>query len=206
MGKHPSSNTEHRTSNELPNPFCWMLGVGCSMLDVKFFATFPPRPPTAANRVPSSLGQFSSVAVMKTWPLVLRACSSNGRKPLRRFTSSSPITSSISSTGARAVDAGEKFRLRHFQRDGQRAFLAFAAELRGGFFVEQQLQIVAVRPDQRGAIRPFAVARLREFDGEILFHARLVFDAQFLGVVGNAAIRQPRQRGKFRRRVRGARG
>ena len=56
----------------------------------------------------------------------------------------------------RAVDAGEIFRLRHLQRDGQRAFLAFAAELRGGFFVEQQLQIVAVRPDERGAIRPFA--------------------------------------------------
>ena len=52
----------------------------------------------------------------------------------------------------RAVDAGEKFRLRHFQRDGQRAFLAFAAELRGGFSVEQQLQIVAMRPDERGAI------------------------------------------------------
>jgi hypothetical protein len=38
-----------------------------------------------------------------------------------------------------------------------------------------------------------------EFHGEILFHARLVFDAQFLRVVGNAAIRQPRERRKFRR-------
>ncbi len=48
---------------------------------------------------PSSRGQFSSVQVMNTWPLDRRADSSNGRKPLRRFTSSSPITSSISKIG-----------------------------------------------------------------------------------------------------------
>ncbi len=48
------------------------------------------------------------------------------------------------------MDAGEIFCLRHFQRDGQRAFLTFAAELRGGFLIEQQLQIVAMRADQRG--------------------------------------------------------
>ena len=106
----------------------------------------------------------------------------------------------------RAVDAGEKFRLRHFQRDGQRALLPLAAELRGGFFVLQQLQIIAVRADQRGAKSPFARPRLREFHGEIIFHARQIFDAQFLRVIGDAAIRQPRERGKFGNQVRGGRG
>ncbi len=101
----------------------------------------------------------------------------------------------------RTLEAGQKFRLRHFQRNRQRALLAFAAELRGGFSIEQQLQIVAVRPDQRGAIGPFPVAGLRQFHGEILFHARLVFNAQFLRVVGNAPVRQPRQRGEFRRQL-----
>src|ERR1051325_2592695 len=82
-----------------------------------------------------------------------------------------------------AVDASQKFCLRHFKRDGQRALLPFAAELRGGFVVQQQLQIVPMRPDQRRAITPVAVASLREFDREIRLYTRLVGDAQLLGVV-----------------------
>ena len=97
------------------------------------------------------------------------------------------------------MNAGQKFRLRHFQRDGQRAFLAFAAKLRGGFSVEQQLQIVAMRSDERGTIVSFPAAGLREFHGKILFHTGLILNAQFLRIVGNAAIGQPGQRGKFRR-------
>ena len=40
---------------------------------------------------------------MNTWPPALRTCSSNGRKPLRRFTSSSPITSSINRIGGEPI-------------------------------------------------------------------------------------------------------
>ena len=107
------------------------------------------------------------------------------------------MTSSIEQNRRRAVDAGEIFRLRHFERDGQRALLAFAAELRGGLVVQQHWKFVAMRADERGAIGAFASARLGEFHGEILFHARLIFEAQFLGVVGDAAIGQPRERRKF---------
>ncbi|MGP8020399.1 MAG: AMP-binding protein [Limisphaerales bacterium] len=64
--------------------------------------------------------------------------------------------------------------------------------------IKQQWQIIAMRPDQRGTITPLPVAGLRQLDGKILFHAWLIFDAQFLRVVGNAAIGQPCQRGKFR--------
>ena len=126
-------------------------------------------------------------AVMNTWPLVLRACSSNGKKPLRRFTSSSPITSSISSIGGEPWMPAE-IPPAPSSRRSPACVLAFAAELRGGFFVVQQLQIVAVRPDQRGARTPFARPRLRQFHGKVLFHARLIFDAQFLGVIGNTTI------------------
>jgi len=50
---------------------------------------------------PNSRGQFSSVQVMNTWPRPSRAPSSKGSRPHRRFASSSPMTSSINSTGAR---------------------------------------------------------------------------------------------------------
>ena len=54
-----------------------------------------------------------------------------------------------------------------------------------------------MRADQRGTESPFASARLREFHGEIMFHARLIFYAQFLRVARNAPMREPRERGKF---------
>ena len=45
--------------------------------------------------------------------------------------------------------------------------------------------------------RRFAPLGLGEFHGEILPHAREVVDAQFLGVVGDAAVGQARQRPQF---------
>ena len=55
-----------------------------------------------------------------------------------------------------------------------------------------------MRADERGAVGAFTVASLREFHGEITFHTGQIFEPQFLGVVGNAAIREARERGKFR--------
>src|SRR4051812_13666600 len=54
-----------------------------------------------------------------------------------------------------------------------------------------------MRPNERGTIGAFASAGLGEFDRKILLHTRLVFEAQVLGVVGNAAISQARERGEF---------
>ena len=58
-----------------------------------------------------------------------------------------------------------------------------------------------MRADQGGAKTFFARARGCEFHGEIILHARRVFDAQFLGVIGNAAIREACERGKFRHQL-----
>jgi len=85
------------------------------------------------------------------------------------------------------VDAGEVFGLGHFEGDGEGAFLAFAAELGGGFFVEEELELVAVRPDEGGAVGAFAGVGLGEFKGEIVFDAGLVFQAEILGIIGDAA-------------------
>src|SRR3989454_8303016 len=87
----------------------------------------------------------------------------------------------------RSVNAGQILGLGHFQRDGERAFLAFAAELRDGAIVQQQLQIVAVGPDECRAKGPFTPVRLREFHGEVPLHARLIIEQQFLGVEREAA-------------------
>ncbi len=57
-----------------------------------------------------------------------------------------------------SVDAGEIFRLRHLQGDGQRTFLAFTAKLCSGLFIKQQLQIIAMRPNERGAECSFPAA------------------------------------------------
>jgi hypothetical protein len=36
--QHPTTNTEHPTSSDSQSKAHWMLGVGCSMLDVSFQA------------------------------------------------------------------------------------------------------------------------------------------------------------------------
>ena len=51
-----------------------------------------------------------------------------------------------------------------------------------------------MRSDYCGAIGPFARARLRQLHGQIPFHAGLIFEAQFLGVVRDAPVSQPHQR------------
>ena len=71
------------------------------------------------------------------------------------------MMSSISKTGGDAVEAGKVFGLGQLEGDGDGAFLAFAAELGGGFSVEQQLQFVPVRPDEGGAKSRFAARGLR---------------------------------------------
>ena len=97
----------------------------------------------------------------------------------------------------RAVNAGDVFRLRHFQRDGKRAFLAFAAVGGGGFVIQEQLHFVAVRADHGHAIGLLTRARLGEFEREVVLDAGLVFESEFLGVVGDAAIREPGQGREF---------
>lgn len=67
--------------------------------------------------------------------------------------------------------------------------------MRGGLLVEQEGEFVAVRPDDGGAVGAFAVAGPGEFHGEIGLHAGLVFEAEFLGIVGNAAVGEAREGG-----------
>ena len=57
------------------------------------------RSPASGATRPSRARPFFFRASREDRPLVSRARSSSGNKPLRRFTSSSPITSSINSTG-----------------------------------------------------------------------------------------------------------
>ena len=73
------------------------------------------------------------------------------------------------------MDAGDVFGLGHLERECEGAFLAFAAELRGGLVVQEQLQVVEVRADERGAAGEFTSAGLAEFDGDVLLHTGLVF-------------------------------
>ena len=86
------------------------------------------------------------------------------------------------------MDTGEIFGLRHFQRHREGALLPFAAKLGGWLVVQQQLKFVAMRPDQRGAICALTLSGLGQFQGEILFYTGLILQAQFLGIIGNAAI------------------
>src|SRR5579884_1194440 len=54
-----------------------------------------------------------------------------------------------------------------------------------------------MRADERRTIRAFAPAGLRQFNGKIFSHTRLIFEPQFFGIVGYAAISKARQRRKF---------
>jgi hypothetical protein len=96
--------------------------------------------------------------------------------------------------GRGAVETGEVFGLGHFQGDGERPFLAFAAVLGSGAVVQLELKLVAMWADERGAIGAFTGAGLGEFDGKIFFDARLVFEAKFLGIVGDPTIGEAGER------------
>ena len=99
--------------------------------------------------------------------------------------------------GRGAVDAGKEFGLGHFEGDGEGALLAFAAELGGGFFVLQELEVVAMGADEGGAEAAFAGAGLGEFDGEIVYDAGQIIKAEVLGIVGNAAVGEAGEGGEF---------
>src|SRR5438552_15487808 len=57
----------------------------------------------------------------------------------------------------RTMKLREIFGLGHFEGDCQSAFLAFAPKLRRGSLIEQHLQIIAMRADQRHTIGSFAL-------------------------------------------------
>ena len=60
---------------------------------------------------------------------------------------------------------GEILGLRHFERDGQSALLAFASKLRCRAVVEQELHVVAVRADQGRAVAALGIEVVQKTGG-----------------------------------------
>src|SRR5690348_736531 len=81
----------------------------------------------------------------------------------------------------RAMQGGDIFRLRHLEGDSQRSFLAFAGVKSRWTLVERQLQLVAMRSDDRRAISAFALTRLSQLYLEVGFHAGQVIESKKLG-------------------------
>jgi len=100
--------------------------------------------------------------------------------------------------GRGAVDAGEVFRLRHLQGEGEGSFLPFAGECGRRLAVHDQGEVVAVRAENGGLQHAFAGPALGERDGEVAGDTRLVFEQEFVGIGGNPAEGEPHQRGEFR--------
>ncbi len=96
------------------------------------------------------------------------------------------------------MNARQVFRLGHLQGNDHAPFLAFAAKLGGRPVIQQKLNLVSMRPHQRGAIGLLTATGLRQFDLKVLFHTRLIFNSQFLRPGRNPPVGKPRQGRKLR--------
>ena len=95
------------------------------------------------------------------------------------------------------MDAAEVVGLRHFQRDGEGAFLPLAGVLRRRLTIERQLEFVPVRPDERRSVSLLAASRLGQVHRKILSHAWRVVDAGILWLGGDFPVAQADERREF---------